>query len=65
MSIHKKLYLLNLVLGGTAIITWIIVLILHLNVYWPWLFNIAQFTALFFQWYYLKKDKKKLKNEKI
>lgn len=48
MSIHKKLYLLNLVLGGSAIITWIIVLILHLNVYWPWLLNIAQFYYVIF-----------------
>jgi hypothetical protein len=57
MSLNKKLYLLNVIFGTLAIVTWLTVLILHQQVYWPYLFNIAQLIVLFFQLHFYKRQK--------
>lgn len=64
MNIHKKLFIINLIFGALAIISWCVVLVIHSNVYWPWIFNIAQFTVLAIQWLKILQQRKSMRNGK-
>lgn len=66
LDIHKKLFLINMFFGSLAIISWLIAAFSHAIVFWPWIFNIAQFTTIGIQWWKIKQQRKKyMENRRI